>query len=337
MIRAIYSLRSALLGIAAALCGLIASASIANAQPPADPKITCAAEIFLEGILAEEREQQVDPNSQAARLGAAFDVAEKFLSLTPEDMLNSPSLTDRSRDLLPTSPGRQRLAHLVEIDEANPSGQIVDARFAGENIATIIRVCSPRPSHQPKRIVTLDLVRKYDDWQVTLDLEADAVLPLGDAAPAYIAALRKTTDKRVAEITSVIERPLDEPLPFHGTWTTHFAQAFVCLSFDTTGKAFTLRVEEGASSYGVFDYHLTDDEVVIEARMIPIRLKRHAGDNNFEHNGERFETMRIDDPRIWFPECRDPLFLQPIPPEDLPITRPPTTPGEPASAGGSAK
>jgi hypothetical protein len=158
---------------------------------------------------------------------------------------------------------------------------------------------------------------------VSLDLEADAALTLGDEAPRMIAALREATERRLAEINRVIAAPLEKPLDFHGAWSTHYRQSFAYFMFDSNGDVFVLQTrDKGGTSYGVYDYHVTDDEVVIEMAYFPIRLKRGDEDKYWEQDGQRHYGLFLEDPRMLFPECDKPLFLMPSYKSDWPIRRP---------------
>ncbi len=299
----------------------MAQAEVAPSQLP-EPKILAMADLHIDFILAESQEGDANISPRLKALGPASDVFDKFLRLSEADMLKSPMLTDGSRDLLPSSPGRLQLARLVELREAHWYDQVVDARFADETLATLIILYTPRQPATGKQIITLDLVRRHDVWQVTLDLDADARLPLGDRAAPTVAALRAAVDRRVAELLSVTSAPFDKPLPFHGTWSTHFGTSFVYLSFYSSGEVFMLQTHEGSHSLDVYDFHVTDDEVVIESRGAPIRLRR-LSDVYEEHDGKRHESLKIEDPRIWFPECKEPLLLRPQTYKgDWPVRRP---------------
>jgi hypothetical protein len=300
--------------------GLAAQENGASNPPPAE--IQTAADVLLENPEFRPGGGELDPNSPAAVLGAAFDMAERFLRLKRENIFQSPALTERSRDLLPTAPERQKLEHILELREANWYHQFVDARFAGDRLATMLMVFTPRDPQQSKTVYALDMVRKNDEWQVTLDQAADAQLAIGEKGPTHVAALRTAVDARLAEIKGVISAPLANALDFHGTWTTHFAQTFVYLTFQSNGEVFFLQTREGSSSYGVHDYHLTEDEVIIEMQYFPIRLKRRAGDNYWEQDGQRHYPMLIEDPRCWFPDCNEPLQLKPVYKGEWPIRRP---------------
>jgi hypothetical protein len=305
---------------------LVAAADVESAraqETPAPPpiKISTPADIRVGHPEFNPAISEVDSNSPTSVLGAAFDVVEMFLRLTEAEMLRSPMLTERSRDLLPNSPERQKLARIVELRAANWYDQFLDARFAGDRLATLVYMFRPRDPAQRRQIFTIDMVRKHDQWQVTLDLASDAASPLGDQADAHLAALHKAIDARLAEINGVISAPLDKPLPFHGTWMTHFRQSDVYVTFDTTGEVFFIRTEAGSAGYGVYDYHLTGDEVVIEAPVGPIRLHR-AAESDKPLDVECNQVLILDEARLWFPECNEPIHVVPIQHDDAPIRRP---------------
>jgi hypothetical protein len=310
---------------------VLLAASTARAQTPA-VEISTAADVLLEHpeFHPNGGEHELDPDSKAAVLGAAFDVIEKWLRLPRDEAFKSPAITERSRGFLPTAPERQKIEALRDLREEGWRDQFVDARFAGDRVATMILLLKPRAGDAERRVVTLDMVRQFDAWQVTFDLPGDAALPLGDEAPAHLAALRAAVDRRVAEIASVVSAPLKERLPFSGTWTTHFRQTFVYVTFHDDGHAFFLRTEGGASGYGIYDYHLTDDEIVLEMPFFPVRIKRRADLSPREHLGRQYPDLLIEDPRFWFPECREPLGMRAVLPDDAPVSRPAAS-AEPAA------
>jgi hypothetical protein len=307
------------------------AATTAQAQSPA-LEISTAADVLLEHpeFHPDGGEHELDPESKSAVLGAAFDVAEKWLRLPDDERFKSSALTERSRGFLPTAPERQRFEAFRELRGVGGGQNFVDARFAGDRLATMILLVKPREAADRARVLQLDLVRQFDAWQVTLDLPGDAALPLGDQTDEHVTALRNAVARRVAEIEGVVSAPLEKRLPFSGTWSTHFRQTFVYVTFHDDGKVFFLSTREGSSSYGIHDYHLSGDEVVIEMPFFPVRLKRVADRPPRVHEGREYAELLLEEPRPWFPECREPLLVGPVLPGNAPISRPPA-PSEPAA------
>ena len=129
-------------------------------------------------------------------------------------------------------------------------------------------------------------------------------------------------EMRLTELRDVVSRPLEAPLPFRGTWTTHFRQSGLFLCFNGDGQLTTIVMHNGSTSYSVCDYHLSNDQIVIESLLGPIRLRIHR-DQFWEHDGQQFYSLTTADPRIWFPDApKEILYLNPVYHGDSPVRRP---------------
>jgi hypothetical protein len=116
---------------------------------------------------------------------------------------------------------------------------------------------------------------------------------------------------------------LDAPLPFRGTWTSHFRQSGLFLCFNEAGEATTIVTRgNGTMSHSVCDYHVADSHIVIESQRGPIRLTLRR-DQFWEHDGQRHYALSVEDPRIWFPDApKEILYLKPVYQSDWPVRRP---------------
>jgi hypothetical protein len=304
------------------LCiGIIAPRCLAAESGAADDEIRSLADVGWESIAAD---RAPEPGSLAARLGASSDVVDKFVRLAPAAMKDSELLSERSRNVAVDSAGGRRLAHFAELRKTHWYPQVVDMRFAGERLAAALVVFVPRPTQNAKVVEELYLIRTGDDWRISFDPEADWAAQPDPIDPAPLAALKTATDKRRAELLNVVSKPLDQPLDFHGTWTTHFQTSFVYLTFQENGEVFMLQVHgNGTASYNVHDYHLSGDEIVIEDGQYPIRLK-HDNGNYWEQDGRRYYGLVTSDAKRWFPDRPDtePLYLKPVYKGDWPVRRP---------------
>ena len=295
--------------------------ALAQENSPAQPSVETCADVFWETVAAD---REPAPGSRAARLREAGDIADKFVRLQPAEMEQSVLLTDRSRRLPTDSPGGKKLAQLSKLRKDHWLSQVVDMCFVGDSLAAALVVFTPRPTQGAKSVATIYLLRQGDEWRITFSPEEDAEASLGAAGRKSFQALAAATDKRHAELANVVSRPLAEPIPFSGTWTTHFEQSFVYLTFQANGEVFVLQVHDnGTSSYSVLDYQILDDEIVIEAPLYPIRL-RFAEGQYWEQDGKRFHSLVTSDGRHWFPKRKDPepLYLRPVYKGDYPVRRP---------------
>ena len=95
------------------------------------------------------------------------------------------------------------------------------------------------------------------------------------------------------------------------------------LCFNEAGEATAIVTRgNGTTRFSVCDYHLSDGQIVIESQRGPIRLTLRR-DQFWEHDGQRYYTLSVEDPRIWFPDApKETLYLQPVHHGDWPVRRP---------------
>ena len=290
------------------------------AEPAApSPVIRTQWEIMLEPAI---RGEDPAPGTLAFVLVSAANVAEKFGRLDPKAQNDSELLTEYSRRLPESAPGRIWLAQQQKLRQEHWYQQLVDMYFADDKLAMALVMFVPRPTQEPKVVEPLFLIRQDDHWRVSLDIDGEVASQLGAQGQQQLVALRAVGEMRLTELRDVVSRPLEAPLPFRGTWTTHFRQSGLFLCFNGDGQVTTIATHAGSTRYSVFDYHFSDDQVVIESNQGPIRLRLHR-DQFWEHDGQRFYSLTIADPRIWFPDApKETLYLQPVHHGDWPVRRP---------------
>jgi hypothetical protein len=294
-------------------------ASTAAEPAASSPVIRTQWEIMLEPAI---RGEAPAPGTLAFVLLSAADVAEKFGRLDPKAQNGSELLTEHSRSLPDSAPGRTRLARQQKLRQEHWYRQLVDVYFADDALAMAFAVFVPRPTQKPKVAEAMYLIRQGNQWQVSLDIDTDVTRLLGAKGQHQLAMLRAAGEQRLTELREVVSRPLEAPLPFRGTWTTHFRQSGLFLCFNADGQVTTMVTHAGSTSYSVCDYHLSDDQVVIESHQGPIRLRINR-DRFTEHDGQRFYSLSTADPRIWFPDGpKETLYLQPVHHGDWPVRRP---------------
>jgi hypothetical protein len=262
------------------------------------------------------------PRTLAAVLGSASDVAEKFDKLDPQVQHGSDLLTEHSRNLPDSASGRTWLAQQQKLRQEHWYQQLVDMYFADDTLAMALVMFVPRPTQSPKVVEPMFLIRQDDHWRVSLDIDGEVASRLGAHGQQQLAALRAAGELRLTELRDVVCRPLKAPLPFRGTWTTHFRQSGLFLCFNGDGQVTTIVTRDGSTHYSVCDYHLSNDQIVIESQLGPIRLTMNR-DQFTEHDGQRFYGLTVADPRIWFPDApKETLYLQPVHHGDWPVRRP---------------
>ncbi|MBM4089710.1 MAG: hypothetical protein FJ276_09820 [Planctomycetes bacterium] len=163
--------------------------------------------------------------------------------------------------------------------------------LADDQLVMALVVFVPRPTQKPKVAEAMYLVRQGDQWRVSLDIDGEVASQLGAGGQQQLAALRAAGEMWLTEPRDVVSRPLDAPLPFRGTWTTHFRQSGLFLCFSGDGQVTTIVTRDGSTSYSVCDYHLSHDQIVIESLLGPIRLRIHR-DQFWEHDGQRFYVWK---------------------------------------------
>ena len=293
---------------------------IAGKPAASPPVIRSQWEVMLD--LAARGEEPA-PGMPAFALLSATDVVEKLGRLDPKAQNDSDLLTGHFRRLPESAPGRSWLAKQHKLRQANWYRQVVDVVFADDVLAMAFVVFVPKPTQKPKVAEAMYLVRQGDQWRVSLDIDADVKNLLGDGGKGRLAILRAAGEKRLQELQALVSRPLDAPLPFRGTWTSHFRQSGLFLCFNGAGEATTIVVRaDGTMSYSVCDYHVADSHIVIESQRGPIRLTLRR-DQFWEHDGQRHYALSVEDPRIWFPDApKEILYLKPVYQSDWPVRRP---------------
>ena len=294
-------------------------ASTAAEPAASSPVIRTQWETVLEPAI---RGEDPAPGTLAFVLVSAADVAEKFGRLESKAQNGSDLLTEHSRNLPDSAPGRTWLAQQQKLRQEHWYQQLVDMYFADDRLAMAMVMFVPRLTQQPKVVEPLFLVRQDDHWRVSLDIDGEVASQLGARGQQQLAAIRAAGEMRLTEIRDVVCRPLEAPLPFRGTWTTHFHKSGLFLCFDGDGQATTIVTRDGSTHYSVCDYHLSNDQIVIESQLGPIRLRVNR-DQFWEHDGQRFYSLTIADPRVWFPDApKEILYLKPVYQGDWPVRRP---------------
>ena len=313
--------------LALTTCAL-AQAPGAATRPAAHPAISDLAQLTAELAAADG---EPAPGSPAVRLGAAVKAADEFVHLAPEKQAGSELLTEHSRGLPEASAGRQWLVRHQKLRREHWYSQLVDMRFAEDTLAAAFVVHVPKPTGQPKQVEALYLVRRGDRWQVSLDIDAD-IAAMAPDAKALLVDLKSATEGRLKELTDLLSRPPGAPLPVRGTWTTHFRQSTLFLSFDGVGEVALIQVDgHGNSRFSVRDYHVADGQIVIEAHTGAVRLKVDPA-RGWDQDGQRHYCLVTENPRVWFPECGDEvLYFNPVLKGDWPVRRP--VPQRPDGAG----
>jgi hypothetical protein len=305
--------------VALLTCGASAAPPVVAEKPVHSPPVTTLRDVLL---TFATRDKGPPPGSPERNLGEAIDAAEKFLRLTPEQMPSSDLLSQASREFPADSAGGRRLSRFVRLKRDHWYQQAVDGRLVGGRLAALNVVCVPKPANGPKATEILYLVRAAEGWRVSFDLGKDAE-SLGGDAPAAAETLRSLSEARQKEIASVVSEPLKEPIPFRGTWTTHYRTSFVYLTFDGQGEVFFLQDHpNGTASYGVYDYHLVGDEIVMETGSVAIRFRRHP-DSGWEVDSRWYPELVADDARVWFPDYEGKeILLTPVRKREQPVRRP---------------
>jgi hypothetical protein len=295
-------------------------ASTAAEPAASSPVIRTQWEITLEPAI---RGEDPAPGTLAFVLVSAANVAEKFGRLDPKAQNGSNLLTEHSRSLPDSAPGKAWLARQQKLHQEHWYRQLVDVYFADDALAMAFAVFVPRPTQKPKVVEAMYLIRQGNQWQVSLDIDAEVTRLLGAKGQHQLAMLRAAGEKRLKELQAVVSRPLDAPLPFRGTWASHFRQSGLFLCFNEAGEATTIVTRgNGTMSYSVCDYHVADSHIVIESQRGPIRLTLRR-DQFWEHDGQRYYTLSVEDPRIWFPDApKEILYLKPVYQSDWPVRRP---------------
>lgn len=308
-------------GIVVALltCGASAAPPVVAEKPVHTPSVTTLRDVVLTFATGDKKPP---PGSLERNLGEAIDTAERFLRRSPEQMASSDLLSKASRGLPPDSAGGRELSRFVRLKRDNWYQQTVDGRLVGRRLAALNIVSVPKSSNGRKATDVLYLVYADDGWHVSFDVEKDAEL-LGGDAPAAAERLRSLSEARQKEIASVVTEPLKEPIPFRGTWTTHYRTSFVYLTFDGQGEVFFLQDHpNGTASYGVFDYHLVGDEIVLETGSVAIRFRRHP-DSGWEVDNRWYPNLVTEDARLWFPDYGEKeILLTPVRKGEQPVRRP---------------
>jgi hypothetical protein len=133
------------------------------AEPAASsPVIRTQWEILFEPAIRGE-----DPalGTLAFVLASAAKVAEKFGGLDPQAQNGSDLLTDHSRSLPDSAPGKAWLARQQKLRQEHWYRQLVDVYFADDVLAMAFVVFVPKPAQKPKAAEAMYLIRQGNQWQ----------------------------------------------------------------------------------------------------------------------------------------------------------------------------
>ena len=319
--------------VCASACDWISRPGWGSSAPAAEKKVDEDAEhaqvkpvihTLHDLLIADESSgAKPEPGSPLTLIAPATAVANKFLrQLQSNDPLYAELLTGPSQKLDDAAPGRKWLAQQRKLIADNWYFQVVDGRFVDARLAEFFVVYVPRPAERPKTVATLFLVRGAGDWKVSLDIDAEAPDLFGEQAPAALKALHDAGDERLKEISGVVTRTLERPLPLSGTWMTGSSRFSLHMTFTPEGEAFLIWFVKGSSSSGVFDYHVHDGQIVIERAFSPIRLKVDP-ERYWEHDGRRYPGLIITNAGSIVPDfAGDVLYVKPVHKGDWPVRRP---------------
>ncbi len=255
-------------------------------------------------------------------LGPGIDRAEKLVRHHSTDGSVDPELlTPASREFLKTERGQEWLADGARLKAETWFPEIVDAYFVDDVVATMVVVYARKPLDRPKTVRTVQLIRSDGEWRVSLDLKAEAVA----AGAEYKAAWEKlhaVIEARRKEFIALVTRPLIGPLPLDGFYMVPFQQSHVLLAFTARGEVTIHTPRDGSSHTETCEYQVLGDDVIIEGRLGPLRMKIDH-DRSWTKNGRTFYALLLPNARHLFPEApAETYYLKPQTKQERAINRP---------------
>lgn len=256
-------------------------------------------------------------------LGPGIDRAEKLVRHHSTDgSADLELLTPASREFLKTERGQEWLADRARLKAETWYPDGVDAYFVDEVVASVFFVFARKPIELPKTVRTVQLIRQDGEWRVSLDLKAEAAA----AGAEYTAAWEKlhaVTEARRKELIALVTRPLSGPLPLDGFYFVHFQQTKVLFAFTTRGEVtMYTSADKGSSNYDTYDYQVLGDDVIIEGRLGPLRMKIDR-ERSWSKNGRTYYALLLPNARHLFPEApAETYYLKPQSKQDRAINRP---------------
>ncbi|MBI2824112.1 MAG: hypothetical protein HYX69_05385 [Planctomycetia bacterium] len=330
-----FPIRGAACWMTAAVPILIAATAFNGQAAPAEPGLQRSAAVaeaapYPEGVTSlweamidtfgEEGPQR---DAATARAGPPMKGVDGFLSRKrPNGKIDPELVTERSRLFLETDKGHAWLEERNKLEAETNYDQVVDALFAGDDLALVFVVSVPRPTDLPKRVRTVHVIRHDDQWRVSLDIAADVKALLGRAGRESLARLEQAGAQRQRQIVAIVTRPLEKPLPLTGTWYSSGGGRSVLLSFTPNGEVTIYQHREGQAGMQVADYQVFGDVVLIETMLGPMRL---VIDRTWyrEHDGQKHYRMMIENARRLWPDAKaEPWYVQPLIKGDWPVRRP---------------